>query len=110
MYVRVLKRRLSTGHMRGDVVPGERFKELDLLIQNGAVSPCKPAPLSELQGWTTRAEKLAKVGITDVVAFLEADNETLREVFNHKTDRAVNRYKAELGATLRPMGGDISRR
>lgn len=110
MYVRVVKNRLSTGHVRGDIVPGSTFKQLDLLIKHGAVAPCKPAPLSELQGWTVRAEQLARLGITDVVAFLEADNATLREAFNHKTDRAVNRYKAELGATMRPRGEDISRR
>ena len=110
MYVRVVKKRLSTGHVRGDIVPGSTFKQLGLLIEHGAVAPCKPAPLSELRGWTVRAQQLAKIGIVDVVALLEADNETLREAFNHKTDRAINRYKAELGATMRPRGPDASRR
>ena len=110
MYVRVIKN-LSTGHRRGDIVPGGTFKKLKLLIEHGAVRPCQPAPLSELVGWTVRAKKLEPFGITDVVAFLEADHAILREAFNHKTDRAIERYKAELGATMRPTGpGEVRRR
>jgi len=102
MFVRVTKRRLSTGHVRGDVVPGSTFKHLDALIRTGAVAEVMPPPLSELVGWTTRAELLAQHDIIDVAQFLEADNAVLRGIFGYKTDRAIERFKAEVRTSLLP--------
>ena len=79
MYVRVLKKRLSTGHQRGDIVPGDTFKQLAALIRHHAIAEVHPPPLSELMGWTTRAELLAEHGIGDVVQFLEIGRASCRE-------------------------------
>lgn len=102
MYVRVIKRKLSTGHVRGDIMPAGTFKAVALLLKHGAVSEVCPPPLSELGGWETRAELLAEHGIVDVVQFLEADNATLKEIFGYKTARVINRMKAEVRMALLP--------
>jgi len=110
MYVRILKKRLSTGHQRGEIVPGETFKQLNALIRHHAVAEVHPPPLSEIVGWTTRAELLADHGIVDVVQFLEAENETLRDIFNYKSDRVINRMKAEVRQALLPSGATLAMR
>lgn len=108
MYVRVIKKRLSTGHQRGDIVPGSMFKALSALLREGAVVPYRSAPLSELIGWKRRSEILADAGILTVVNFLEASNETVREAFGYKTDRAVKRMRHELETMVWPGGAGAS--
>ena len=108
MFVRVIKRRLSTGHVRGDVVPGSTFKELDLLLLHRAVAEVKPPPLTELTGWMTRAELLAECGIIDAAQFIEADNDRLMEILNIKRDSTIERYKAEVRSTLLPAPANIA--
>lgn len=95
MLYRVL-RKLSTGHEKGDLVDGSRFKQLEVLVGAGALSAVKPPPLSELPGWTTRAEQLEPYNIITVNDFLEADDELLREALNYKTLRNINRWRGEL--------------
>ena len=102
MFVRVIKRKLSTGHVRGDIVPGSTFAQLAALIRAGAVAEVKPPPLSELMGWTTRSVMLAEHGIVDVAQFIEADNEQLRQIMGIKRPSTIERYKAEVYSELLP--------
>jgi hypothetical protein len=101
MLYRVLKR-LTTGHEPGDWERGDRFKPkvLEALVENGALSPVQGPPLATLDGWKTRADKLLRVGIVDAVDFLTADDTAIMLAFNHKTNRAVKKYKDELMALL----------
>jgi len=89
-------RPLSTGHEVGQLVDGDRFKYIDALLENRALSPVSTPPLSELPAWETRAEKLAEVGIVTIQDFLDADDDVLKEAFNYKTMRTINKWKQEL--------------
>ena len=93
-------RPLSTGHEPGDLVDGTQFKGLDALVEARALAEVKPPPLSELPGWTTRAEKLGGEGIVTAVDFLEADDELLKEALNYKTMRNINKWREELKGWL----------
>ncbi|UCC74288.1 MAG: hypothetical protein JSV86_06955 [Gemmatimonadota bacterium] len=94
-------RPLSTGHEPGDIVDGKRFKAaLAALVKARALAEVKPPPLSELPGWTTRAEKLADAGVVTAVDFLEADDGLLKEILNHKTTRSINKMRDELRGWL----------
>lgn len=92
---RVLKP-LSTGHGPGELVDGARFKQLDTLVEVNALAPVSYPPLSVLPGWETRAEKLAEAGIVTIQDFLDAGDQTLKEIFNHKTTRAIGKWRGEL--------------
>jgi hypothetical protein len=89
-------RPLSTGHEVGDLVEGEQFKKLDALIRVNALSEVASPPLTELPGWTTRADTLLAYGIITVSDFLGADDETLKEAFNYKTTRTINKWREEI--------------
>jgi hypothetical protein len=96
-------RPLSTGEKPedGKLVDGARFKgALPALVKARALSEVKPPPLSELPGWTTRAEKLAAAGVVTAVDFLEADDGLLKEALNHKTTRSINKWREELKGWL----------
>jgi len=97
---RVLKR-LDTGHRPGDLVDGSQFSRLDVLVRKGALALAKSPPLVELPGWTARAEKLATIGVETVQDFLDADPQTLSELFNHKRGTTVSKWKDEARGWLR---------
>jgi len=101
MIYRVL-RPLSTGHELGDWVRSDRFKAgiIEALIKANAISPVRGPPLATLDGWKVRAEKLLEIGIVDAVDFLTADDASIMQAFNHKTNRAVKKYRNELMALL----------
>jgi hypothetical protein len=92
---RVLKT-LSTGHVPGDLVDGDQFKYLDVLVEKKALSKVASPPLSELPGWTTRAKTLEPLDIVTIADFLDADDEVLKGVFNYKTTRSIKRWRDEL--------------
>lgn len=73
----------------------------------GAVSMVAPPPLRILPGWVTRAERLEKHGIVDVVQFLEADNALLQDILVRKREETIIAYKTELekSLTARPREG-----
>ena len=94
MLYRVL-RDLSTGHVFGDVVRGDRFKPkvLEILLAANALCPVTGPPLRLLRGWTRRAELLAPLGIETATEFMDADVDVIREAWGHKTTRAVKKAK-----------------
>ena len=96
---RALKR-LDTGHKPGQLVDGGRFKHLDKLVAAKALAEVASPPLSEVPGWTTRAEQLKPHGVVTIADFLEADDGTLKEAFNHKTTRSITRWREELKGWL----------
>ena len=65
------------------------------LIDCGAVAPVSPPPLSILPGWVTRAEKLAPLGITDVVELLQANSDELRRALGYKRAATIDGWKRE---------------
>ena len=89
------------------IIPAGSFTRLewlrpaqqDVMVETGAVSEVAAPPLEMLPGWSTRAAKLALVGIVDVVQFLEADTETLRDVLHRKAE-TVESYRRELYSWL----------
>ena len=100
---RVLKD-LSTGQVREDIVEGNCFKQriLEALIKNNANAPIRSPPLSEIPAWNARAEILEKCGIVTVNDFLCADDEILKQAFNYKTTRTINKWKKELRQWILP--------
>ena len=87
----------------GTVIPAGSFTRLEwlkpaqqaVMSEVGAVSEVATPPLEMLPGWSTRAAKLAAVGIVDVVQFLEADTETIGQALRRKAE-AVEGYRREL--------------
>ena len=80
---RVLKH-LDTGHVPGDILDGRIFRALDRLVAVGALAKAGTPPLTELPGWTTRAEKLREIGIVTIEDLLGMDPQQGMELFNHK--------------------------
>lgn len=80
---RVLKR-LDTGHMPGDIIDGNRFRRLDVLVLKGALAKAMTPPLTELPGWATRAEKLATIGVITVEDLLSMNPQKGTGLFGHK--------------------------
>lgn len=97
---RVLKN-LSTGHRKGDLVDGDQFKALDILVKVRALAEAKSPPLSELPGWATRAEKLNTIGIVTIQDFLDADMEKVAKLFNHKRTSTSKKWQKEVEQYLR---------
>ena len=95
---------LTSGHVRGDIIPPGRFKEhvVAKLLEVGAIAEVHGPPLAELPGWKRRARILEKSGIVTAIDFMEEDDETLRVIFGYKTTRSVRKWKAEVLAWLRP--------
>ena len=96
-------RDLSSGERKGDIVDGGLFKHLDALLKANALSPVSYPPLSELPGWTTRAEVVSSLGIITIEDFINAEDEALRKAFNHKTQRTIAKWRDELRAWLVPV-------
>ena len=56
----------------------------EILVERGAVGEVSAPPLGILKGWKTRAEKLLKLGIVDVVELLETSPDELAKKMNVK--------------------------
>ena len=108
MAVYRVRKRLSTGQQRGDVVQGGDFRQgvVPALLRVGALAYIDGPPLTELPGWELRGETLAAHGIETVVEFLEADEERVRQWFNYRSCRAVERWKDEVRRWLMPPPED----
>ena len=91
---RVMKR-LSTGHIPGQLVRGNRFKHLDILVDCGALAAVTGPPLAELPGWVTRSEKLAPLGIITADDFLEYDPKKLTKQSGYK-EKTIERWRTEI--------------
>ncbi len=98
MLYRVL-RRLSTGHVFGDVTDGNGMNVPALLKANAICSIIGP-PLHVLTGWARRAELLEPTGITTAMEFLDSDPDVIREAWGHSTLRAVNKARVEIEQML----------
>jgi len=64
-------RRIPMGAL--DQMKDASQKDIQKMIDLGRISEVKPPPLSILPGWTSRAAKLAEVGIKDVSQLASAD-------------------------------------
>ena len=98
---RVLKP-LSTGHQPGDLVDGNSFKSLDVLVAVKALAPVSTPPLSELPGWIKRAERLNAVGIITVQDLLDTKSSAIAEIFGYKSTAGIDRWKEEVREWLMP--------
>lgn len=98
MLYRVL-RKLSTGHVFGDVTDGSGM-DVPALLRANAICAIVGPPLNVLAGWTTRAELLEPIGITTAMEFLDADPHDVRVAWGHSTLRAVNKARAEIEEML----------
>jgi len=96
---RVLKR-LDTGHVPGDVLDGRMFKALGKLVAVGALAKARTPPLTELPGWSMRAEKLRGIGIVTVEDLLSMDPQRGTELFNHKRDSTFIKWIEEAKSWL----------
>lgn len=105
---RVLKR-LDTGHEPGDIVDGNLFRRLDLLVNAKVLAKVKGPPLTELPGWGMRAEKLRRVGIETVEDLLDMDPQRGTRLFRHKRDSTFIKWVKEARSWLlappRPKSG-----
>ena len=88
---------------RGDIITGDRFTEaeIDVLVKVGAISEVSPPPISEIQGWKKRSEKLEKIGVMTVGQFLEADIAELAKAVR-VTQATVLRWQQEFKEELQP--------
>lgn len=93
---RVLKP-LSTGQDRGALVAGEVFKPgiLAALLKVKALKEAQGPPLSELPGWSRRAERLAEIGVLNVADLLRADPERIQGLFRHKRASTATGWQTE---------------
>jgi len=96
---RVLKH-LDTGHVPGDVLDGRMFRALDKLVAAGALAKARTPPLTELPGWTTRAEMLREIGIVTIENLLDMDPQRGTELFNHKRDSTFVKWTEEAKSWL----------
>lgn len=76
-----VRRDLSTGHERGDLIYASELDEdvVEPLMDVHAITEMHAPPLEVLPGWEDRARRLNRLGITSVSAFLGADEEELAE-------------------------------
>jgi len=100
---RVLKR-LSTGQQPGDIVHDTDFRDGVALIlyERKILSLISGPPLTELPGWTRRAELLAEVDVVTADQFLDADDELIRQAMGYRSTRAVAGWKEEVRRWLMP--------
>lgn len=70
-------------------------QQQQVMIDVGAVAEVSAPPLEALPGWSTRAVKLAPLGIVDVVQFLEADPDEIARTLRRKTE-VIAGYRQEL--------------
>lgn len=99
-----VQKRLSTGHQPGDIVADGNFREdvAVALVGVGALKIIDGPPLTELPGWTRRAELLARVGIMTADQFLEADGELIRCAVEYHSVKAVVQWKEDVRRWLMP--------
>jgi len=99
-----VQKRLSTGQRPGDIVHDTDFRDGVALIlyERKVLSLISGPPLTELPGWTWRAELLAQVGVTMTDQFLEADDELIRQAVGYRSTRAVAKWKEEVRCWLMP--------
>ena len=93
---------LSTGHVPGQIVRGNTFKNqgiINALVENRAIAEIAGPPLSELPGWVTRSEKLAKLGILNVNDFLAASPRSIADEFNYKIT-TIEKWRSEVEAWM----------
>ena len=92
-----VRKLLSTGHQPGDVVQGTDFREgvAEILVEKEMLVEVSTPPLSQLPGWRTRAKALARAGIITVQDLLDTEEEAIRKAVEHKTTRAVKKWKQE---------------
>jgi len=100
---RVLKN-LSTGDKKGEIVDGDLFKSLDILVARKALTPVSTPPLSELPGqaWVKRAEKLATIGVITVQDFIDADDKILAKQLKYKSTAVIKKLKTAALEWLKP--------
>lgn len=100
----MVRKRLSTGQEPGDVVTDGDFRDgvVPALLAVGALKRIEGPPLTELPGWTRRAELLARADIEMADQFLEADDELIRRVVGYRSTRAVAGWKEEVRRWLMP--------
>jgi len=105
-----VQKRLSTGQRPGDIVHDTDFRDgVALILHRGnTLSLINGPPLTELPGWTRRAELLAAVGVVTADQFLEADDELIRQAAGYHSTRAVAKWKEEVRRWLMP--GPVRRR
>lgn len=89
--------KLSGVCQRGDLTTLAHLtpEKVALLVSRGAVAPVAAPPLAALPGWTSRAGKLAKVGIEDAVQFVQGDPALLARVLHVKAE-TIDRYRESL--------------
>lgn len=99
-----VQKRLSTGHQPGDIVADGNFRDdvAVALVEVGALKIVNGPPLTELPGWTRRAELLAEVDITTADRFLEADDELIRLTVGYHSAKAVVQWKEDVRRWLMP--------
>ena len=96
--------RLSGVCERGALTPLSHLtpEQIAKLEQSGGVARVSAPPLSELPGWSARAEKLAKVGLHDAEQLIEADPKLIRSALRVK-DETAQRYQQEARSFLMPL-------
>lgn len=72
---------------------------IDILKTVGAICEVHPPPLSILPGWKRRSKRVEKLGLLDVVAFMEATTEMVAEALGVKPN-TVDRWKHEVSEWL----------
>ena len=99
-----VRKRLSTGQQPGDIVHDTDFRDGVALIlyERKILSLISGPPLTELPGWTRRAELLAQVSVTMTDQFLEADDELIQQAVGYHSTRAVAKWKEEVRHWLMP--------
>ena len=99
-----VQKRLSTGHQPGDVVFDDDFHQgvAVTLAGTGALKIINGPPLTELPGWTRRAELLAEADIMTADQFLEADDELIQRAVGYHSVKAVVQWKEDVRRWLMP--------
>lgn len=93
-----VNRELTTGKIPGDIVSDKQLSPriIKILVRKHLIVKLDSPPLTYMTGWARRAELLAPLGIYNIVDFLEADDDVIREAWGHKSVRGVQKAKKDL--------------
>lgn len=73
--------------------------DINTLRTIGAICDVHPPPLSILPGWKRRSKRFEKLGLLDVVSFMESDTGEVAGALNVKSV-TVERWKREVSGWL----------
>jgi hypothetical protein len=86
---------------KGSIITGRGFQQetIERLIDLGKIARVSSPPLNELNGWKSRAKKLAMAGIITIDQFIEVDSGELARILN-KPPFIIDKWKHELERLL----------